>query len=194
MALISRLPSGGEVEKRLYLYNLGDECTDITGGWKFPTVYSAAHSKFDSWQTMGGVTGSVTRTKNADNIYLKSYGSAGSCNVASVYTTNKIDVSEYSKLKIRVTATGGKGARTRLMGTKSEPNNGIGIYDAGHVIWCTIKDESSSDNVYDQIIEHDITSVTESVYITVHAFVYGDGMAATTAVTSESNIYEIWLE
>lgn len=183
-----------EKVKPVNLYKLGDECTSVTGGWKFPQVYGNFNSKFDSYQTMGGVTGSVTRTKNTDNIYLKSYGSAGSCNVASVYTANKIDVSGYSKLKIRATATGGMGARSLLMGTTKEPSNGTGIYDAGHVIWFTVKSETSSNNVYDQILEKDISSVTDSLYITIQAFIYGEGMSASTAVTSECTIYEVWLE
>ena len=58
----------------LYLYNYGDECTDVTGGW-------------------GG-----TGVKNSDNIYL--YGWAGGS--LRCKTANEIDLTDYKTLYVDV--------------------------------------------------------------------------------------------
>lgn len=44
----------------VFLYNLGDECTDVSGGWTYA-------------QLAGGGSGENTITKNADHIALHSY-------------------------------------------------------------------------------------------------------------------------
>jgi len=66
-----------------YLYNEGDECVSLTGGWIVYKDYYASGSQ-----------------KNATNIRL--YWSGGS-NIGSsnTYTSNAIDVTNYSKLVIR---------------------------------------------------------------------------------------------
>lgn len=70
------------------LYDYGDECTDITGGWR--KVYQYYSS------TMNGSTGVLS--KNATSITIqganKSYGSCGA------ETTNKIDNTGYSKIAV----------------------------------------------------------------------------------------------
>lgn len=69
--------------KAVYLYKEGDECTDISGGWKIMNRNATYN----------------TTTKNADSIVLKSttgYASAG----AAVVTTNLIDVTNHNTLRI----------------------------------------------------------------------------------------------
>ena len=71
--------------KRIYLYNNGDENTELTGGWEGnPSL------KLD-W------TPYQAPTKNSNNINVKSSGN----NVLSnIVTINKIDLSNYRYLKI----------------------------------------------------------------------------------------------
>lgn len=71
----------------LYLYKLGNECVDITGGW-IDFNYRAA----------GGTT-----IKNNDNITVKTtvqYGGKG------YKTTNAIDITAFRKLTVDFSATG----------------------------------------------------------------------------------------
>lgn len=64
----------------LDLYNYGDECVDVTGGWTI----------FDSHVN-------ATFTKNANGMYLKTTGDGVYLNIK---TANTIDFSKYSKLCI----------------------------------------------------------------------------------------------
>lgn len=76
-----------EIEK-LWLYNLGDECTDITGGWKD-----------------GGYTrGSGYQFTKYDN-YLYLYSNATANCTRSVSTVKPIDISGYSTINFIVDST-----------------------------------------------------------------------------------------
>lgn len=74
----------------LYLYNTGDECTSVTGGW------SAKAITYD----IGGVT--PTLTKGSSSIKVTIAGSDYACGVCAV--NNSIDITPYKKLKINITA------------------------------------------------------------------------------------------
>lgn len=63
------------------LYDYGDECTDITGGWDFYGAYN-----------------SPTYAENTDHIYL--YPRTGTWSVIASQTTNRISSNEFSKLMI----------------------------------------------------------------------------------------------
>ena len=74
----------------LYLYNTGDECTSVTGGW------SAKAITYD----IGGVT--PTLTKGSSSIKVTIAGQDWACGVCVV--NNSIDITPYKKLKINITA------------------------------------------------------------------------------------------
>lgn len=81
-------------DNAVFLYNNGDECTALTGGWKFPTM-NGGNSTFD---TNASNVHTVVRTKNADNIQLKATaGGTPSC-LLSAYSNNAISLDGYSKL------------------------------------------------------------------------------------------------
>ena len=85
--------------KQQFLYNLGDECSSITGGW-----------------AKGGYArGSATVTKNSDHILLKSTSSGNQ--TVTVFTKNKINLTNYSKLYIefQYTTTVNDQGYTRLL-------------------------------------------------------------------------------
>lgn len=73
----------------LVLYDSGDECTDITGGWSGFACYSG--------------TSKGTFTKNSSSIYIKSNGSKGAQSIAAA-PANKIDITDISTLKVNVTS------------------------------------------------------------------------------------------
>lgn len=69
--------------KRLYLYNEGDECTDVTGGW-----YLKYHPSYQS-------TSYAKLTKNTDNMcFQEAYANY----YASVVSKIAVDVTDYSKI------------------------------------------------------------------------------------------------
>ena len=79
--------SAGEYDvtiKFLLLYDYGDECSDLTGGWSY--IMSGA--------------GTVTLTKNADNMVLSGSTTVTASTNACVNMENLIDVSGFSTFKI----------------------------------------------------------------------------------------------
>jgi len=84
-------------ESRMYLYNNGDECTEVTGGWNVSSYRN-----------------NYSTRKNADNIYLYSNTRSGVWSSVSYSIQNAIDFAEYTTLKIICTAptcsNGGGGA------------------------------------------------------------------------------------
>lgn len=88
---ISHVNGEGEyVTKKTYLYNIGDECTALTGGWDGRCVALS-----------GSNTGSFT--KNTDNLMLISKGSGQYC-FTIAETLKSIDFTGYEKLKAEVFA------------------------------------------------------------------------------------------
>lgn len=84
MAIISRLPSGGgrkteyeQVQNYLMLYDSGDECIDVTGGWSA------------SGYTGAGVSSFASPTKQSDRIVFSGSGNR------AIGTVDSINVSEY---------------------------------------------------------------------------------------------------
>ena len=110
---------------KLWLYQDGDECSKVTGGWLFANQYPDKVNWFDCI-----VAGdSATRKKNVDSIYLQINASAGSTTQASIYTKNKIEVKNYSKIHIRAdfSCSTRDGAQIHCFGYSVPPNN-TGIY------------------------------------------------------------------
>lgn len=70
------------------LYDYGDECTDITGGWEKAYQYYST--------SMNGSSGVVAKNENSISVTgtTKAYGSCG------VATNQKIDNTNYSKLAV----------------------------------------------------------------------------------------------
>ena len=87
-------------QNRQYLYNYGDEFTSITGGWTNPAIVTGTW-QFDCIYS----NTSITRTKNSDNLYLRgwtrSQGAYNQAFAASFTTTNKVDLTGYSRLYVK---------------------------------------------------------------------------------------------
>lgn len=82
---------GGKwVDWRIYFYNKGDQCTDLTGGWLAKGIYSGSGN--------AGHKGTPAITQNADNMTIAFTGVQYGCGV--VYTQNQIDLTEFKSITI----------------------------------------------------------------------------------------------
>lgn len=90
--------------RSVHLYNLGDECVDITGGWV------RAGCNFDLQNT-------TLFSKESDHLLLDEMNARG---CISVVTNSKIDLSSYKKIVIDCVAESltQKGAIQLFIGTK----------------------------------------------------------------------------
>ena len=151
----------------LYLYNAGDECTGVTGGW------TGQRFNGESGYRLG------TATKEATDLYLyaKSTG-AGSLYDAGFFTNNKIDLTNYSKLYYEVKEVQGGGTGTyKFMGTFNSYDSSGGTRI--NSFWWN--------EVALGIRNIDISSIIGSYY-------YGFGNWANNGATSYVRISKIWLE
>lgn len=83
---------------RLYLYNEGDECTDITGGWsEITNYYHVSGSKVQ-------IKNFYSITKNTDNIVLIAKETGYNNIEHFFYTNNEMDLRGYSSIYINWSA------------------------------------------------------------------------------------------
>lgn len=121
-----------------FLYNLGDECTNITGGWVDKII-----------------RGTAIVTKNIDNLYLLSEGTSSD---GIFVTQNTIDLTEYTKLKIEYKANTTSGWADICIGTSNLTNALWDSNTAGmHLIDTDVRIVS----------EVDITAIVGSYYIKI---------------------------
>ena len=90
---------GEQLVNYLMLYNQGDECADVTGG------FAMSSSKFTSYGAdSDSVSGYGSFVKNADNLSLQSsYTNMGTNNykIGTMATANKVDLTDFSKIVVR---------------------------------------------------------------------------------------------
>ena len=91
------------MDYRFYLYNEGDECEDVTGGWVSTPIQSAT----GRWDF-----GNTTKTKNTDSFQIVAAGPGGA---GSFYTANKIPINGYSKLMGSVDFTGSGSVKSIIL-------------------------------------------------------------------------------
>lgn len=101
-----------ELDFNLYLYNQGDLCTTITGGW--------AHNADSSGYTRNGGSGAFRSgggiTWNSSDVKIDAYEvSGGDGGIAFIGTKNAIDLSLYSKLRIIVNNIAISGSEQRVV-------------------------------------------------------------------------------
>ena len=135
----------------LYLYNAGDLCTDVTGGWKGTGV------AYDS--SIYTTKGVPKATKNSSNMVIEPNASLETS--SGVYhTTNKINLSGYSKLYLN-------GNLTSTSSTKSHVYIGV---------WSAFGNTQSSNRVAyvqglgDSTRSIDVSSLSGSYYIGIFVF------------------------
>ena len=168
MALISiRNIWGGQSRPRLnYLYNKGDECTNITGGWNAERCWL---------NELSGYTYARTVTKNPTNISI--YTDDGNTYGAiSARTVNPIDLTDYNHLKTRVTLGNGQETVTDV---------DISQLSGSYYVYC------ATQSVTQKKYFHSFVSVSNS---TGSAAIYSTPTYATGAQYGTNYVQEVWLE
>ena len=128
-----------------YLYNKGDEFTDITGGWT-------------QYKNCGG-----TIIKENDNMALNLVGVAGYDSIGYVITSNKIDLTKYKKLVINsdwVKSKSATGVSIRF-----------GVYNAPPATWSDVGNPVAGISFGSNIL--DVSSISGEYYILVGAYING---------------------
>ena len=75
--------AGKAEPRRLYLYNRGDECSAVTGGWR-----NFGYNKGTDYYA----------TKNTDNLAMGRSGTTNQSFAVTFSTTNAIDLSQYTRM------------------------------------------------------------------------------------------------
>ena len=144
-----------------HLYNRGNECTAVTGGW-------GADDFGYSW---AGVTGNISPiTKNENSIVIS--GVAGS-KVGIFGTKNKIDITKYTKLTMKYSLEG------------SNANNSLYLSSSRDATINTAIAKASCQIGNNQTAELDLTGVTDGSYY-VLACVDGSAQMEINAISVES--------
>lgn len=162
-----------KLEPRIYLFKEGDECKDITGGWKALAI--ADNSTSSTSNQVNPVIPNFTLNKEEGymNLYLKSTQGFQS---GGLIINNKIDYKEYKKICVEITATLGKynsGSAISIYRNTSEPNWGADLCYTNPI---------TEKKKFEQNIEKSDEDIF--IYIQSHK---NDGEA-------NCNIYNIWLE
>lgn len=154
---------------KTYLYNRGEEYTDLTGGWS-----KGVHTVQDGLGTV---------TKQTDRIYLKT-GSSTSTDDCPIATVNKVDLTKYNKLCASFIGVSGSSSAGRpRMVVAAGPTRGIG--SSGNPV---VNPNKGFDGTTSVIVEADISNISGEYYVAAGIFT-NDSVLSTTAY-----IDEVWLE
>lgn len=159
-----------EMFYRLYLYRDGDQCEDVTGGWVKTTA-----GDFYGYKFLGTVR------FNDDNIYVAVDPSGSSQVLPFANTVNKIDISQYTKIKVEyANATCGKNDPERMARLCLASSVGVASWQNYNVL-----DDSIELAVGNGTLELDISSVSDPVFVVITA-------SADHGISA--NIKKVWLE
>lgn len=155
----------------LYLYDTGNENTPFTGGISTKNVQGTG----------------IATTKNATNISFASSVATG-YKLGSAYTTNKIDLTNYSKVKMLVDSiTGTYPTNLASVVSISASVPTASDFD-GYLNAMTAK--TRVDNVLTSyIVELDISSVSGEYYVFMN-----EGNSATLSNSVNAIVSKLWLE
>jgi hypothetical protein len=142
----------------LYLYNSGDECTSVTGGWNYTKLQGNSY-----WEKVPFVNSGEVLTANTSSS-LSTYCMTG--------PTNKIDVTDYSKLVFVVTelsrnSTSGQGSLGKAgIGTQASYTTSQAISDIFNSTFSASVDCSVG------TLKLDISNITGEQYIQIGCISY----------------------
>ena len=160
----------------IYLYNKGNECTDVTGGWTINGVHPGA----------GYVCSNKSQYlyKNSDNMQIYMHGSWVDAQASTTYTKKAIDLTDYSTLKVM--AFGSKaGGSIKISTGVPWYNSRMGWYQMNVGF---LKSVSIDAGTAYQLHELDVSDVTGEYYI----HLYGD--QARSQYNLNVYISQVWLE
>lgn len=148
----------------LMLYDAGDECTDVTGGW----VADAKGSSDGGWNLV-----KPTLTKNSDSmtVAMPTYEGNG-----CVHMTKSVDMSEYTTLKATISDFSG--------GSNTNGHDYISIYKQG-------QNPFDGYAVYKRITKADTFSLAVDNINGEYDVAFG---CANNGITTQYTITKVWLE
>lgn len=160
------------INYRLYLYNSGDECTSLTGGW-----IQASHESGNPSSRWGNIV------RNSDHLYFNLTPNGGS--LGGLVTTNKIDTTGFTKVGIEYSLTATSGYTSRKIFFCSDDSSYGYAYRSkdGYGVWNS--DISLTTEKYSQIFDLPST--------------YNDNFGVFTSEHALSQLfgirlYKAWLE
>lgn len=173
-------PTGSNV---LYLYKPGDECVSKSGGWA--TTGYAGNTSLHNAEA-------PALSKDADSMVMSWWQTYKSGKSGFIYTKNRIDLSEYSTLKIRCSYSLAKGwgdksgySRLYLMVNTALADGWIGGSTAILQCAASASGTKSGTNVTFSL---NIAAISAACHVQI-----GDAYAYQEA-ESNVTIYEVWLE
>lgn len=156
----------------LYLYNRGDECSDVTGGWSVMAYRSS-------------YTTSQAITKNTDNIQLTCKGTAASTGEISYTHATAVDVTAYTTL--HAICKNKYADDYVIIGIDNVKNSGeLGSSTPTSLMTASARTHSATEVE----VTLDISSITGNQYIhMIFSEEYSGGN-----VLGSGYFYEVWLE
>lgn len=170
------------------LYNAGDPCTSLTGGWSTTEVFPGTRNY------RVNATGSISF--NSDLVYTQLVNADGNnaCgNAIAMYTNNKINVSNYNSLKVTLEANGQNyygQIEVNLGFNLSTTNQGQYAYWSPdyHQEFSLSNGGTGKYDLTRTTFTYDISSISGDYYLTVtnRVRIYSDSIY--------ENLYKIWME
>lgn len=185
-------PDAGAWEEKwspiLYLYNEGDECKDVTGGWRLASKNYTADSDRPKADFVPGYFWGTT-SKNANNITIDVGTNVGGYLVIKSIMTASIvsQIKNYSKLCVecKYELSASQTHSFLSVCVKSANPDGANIYTNGLAAASTTDGQP-----FNGVLEIDISKVTQGGYIIAYIPFNPPAMA----MTSKATIKKIWLE
>lgn len=163
-----------EMSYKLYLYNLGDECESVTGGWDSRSDFTDVNgSKF--------VLKPYNVTRSKSNIILSAESNSYKDECFLFAPKNKVSLDKYDKLNINVVSS------------KISNTTGSNIF----IRLCTGTDLNSSiadtniitsGQTYSGVVTVDVTNFNYEIYLLIHTVFWG--YTGNGSITFD----KVWLE
>lgn len=182
----STVPKEEGEDNTFYLYNEGDECTDITGGWKNGEFMNLSNT---SWLV------SAYAIKNTNNLEYGDNNANGTWYGYGGFITNsKVDLTPYSKMFIDwemyqasvTTYNGGSGSVVNAIAYSDSTSVKV---DKGLTQLASIVSKQGAYNTNRVVTEIDISNISGQKHICVNGQA---GYINTDLVKNRT--YKIWLE
>lgn len=155
-----------EYRSQLYLYNLGDECEDVSGGWHLFWNYD----------------NTATFKKNADHLYLSAQRSPGVGGEGAIGTNNKISLKGFSELHYEITQN--SNTETKLYHSTKQTSDTYGFPS-----YCT----KMTDGISGEYTSEEVT-VQLSDYQDINNYLVFRMLWYTGSGLVELKIHKVWLE
>lgn len=169
-----------ETRERVYLYKAGDECLEMTGGWKGVGVTDIKSSTGSSYSAL---VPNITRSQGY--IYT-SLTKSGQC-TGGISTTNTIDLTPYKKLIVEVEARAKYGTWYKLLVTTDNTKYYNFLMMVG-IAYCGSQNDTITVNR--SIFPADISEINQNAYIAFNLCKSSD----STSYWVDGALYNAWLE